>query len=942
MQAQQQAGRGAREGSLARVISLIAALALILSATAFASVAQANLQFDQVGFGVDDAPDPDNLNPDGTFVQPPFNRQAGAHPDLTVAFSVTGDPGTGRPAEAIRDDDVDLPLGFVGNPTAIPTCAPNDLANPGVGFSRCPTASQIGVAELYLNNGSELNLSVPVFNIAHGPNVPARFGFESFNVIGVITARVRPGDYGVSSGSFSITQAMSVRAVRLHIWGVPADPIHDRMRTPGETKIFAGSGVNRPSPPGGGATTDSPRAPFLTNPTSCADDPVSFTMRGDSWEHPGAYDTHTVAADEAGVPFKFDGCNRLAFDPTIDAVPGSHAAGVPTGLGVDIKVPQPQDPDGLATAHVKKVVTRLPAGMAVSSSSAAGLGSCTPPQIGLGTNDAPTCPDSSKLGSVTIKTPLLAEELEGSVYLAAQNDNPFNSFLAMYIAVRGPGFYLKLAGKVEPDPSTGQLTVTFDNTPQLPFSNLHLQLKDGPRAALSTPSACGTYTTRTEFTSWAQPNKPVVSDSSFTINENCGVSSQFAPGLSAGTSNPTGGSYSPFTLQVTQQSGEQNLSRIEATLPKGVLAKLAGVSLCPDVAAATGACPASSQVGTTTVGSGAGPNPLYVPEPGKAPTAVYLAGPYNGAPYSLVVKVPAQAGPFDLGIVTVRNALFVDPTTAQVTAKSDPLPQILQGIPLAYRDVRVEVNRPDFTLNPTSCDPMQVTSTMTSAAGATAHPSTPFQAAGCGELGFKPALSLALNGATKRTGNPALTAVLTAPKGQANIAKTTVLLPSTEFIDNAHINNPCTRVQFNANACPAGSILGTATAYTPLLDRPLSGPVYFRSNGGERNLPDIVADLGGQIHVTLVGFIDSVRVKGTESARVRTRFQNVPDAPVSKFVLKLKGGKKGLIENSVDLCKGAGKATVQMTGQNGKPNNFDAAIGTSCGKSKKSKRAAGR
>jgi hypothetical protein len=433
---------------------------------------------------------------------------------------------------------------------------------------------------------------------------------------------------------------------------------------------------------------------------------------------------------------------------------------------------------------------------------------------------------------------------------------------------------------------------------------------------------------QTEFTSWKDDN-PVVIDSPFQVNEGCGGG--FSPGFKAGTVDPTAGSYSPFVMQITRTDGEGDLAKLSATLPKGLLAKLAGVPLCGDAQAATGDCPAASQVGKVTIGTGSGPTPLYVPEAGKAPTAAYLAGPYKGAPYSLVVKVPAQAGPFDLGTVSVRNALNVDPVTAQVTASSDQLPQILQGIPIAYRDVRVEVNRPEFTINPTNCKPQKVTSVLTSTTGQTATPAAGFKASECGELGFGPSLKISLKGKMNRTGNPALKAVLKAPKGDANLAKTTVILPGSEFIDNAHINNPCTRVQFNANACPASSILGTAKATSPLVDQPLSGPVYFRSNGGERELPDLVADLNGPIHVTVVGFIDSVK------GRVRTRFANIPDAPVSKFVLKMKGASKGLLANSRDLCSFTPRAKVQMTGQNGKTANSSLKLGTSCGGGKRKK-----
>jgi hypothetical protein len=915
-------------------ILLLAALSLSI-ALAAASPASADLEFDQVGVRLTDTPK-QQVDAEGnpvTQLDPScfcrlipvydelgdFTRQAGSHPDFTFNFSIPNP----LEAESAHSVDLDLPPGMIGDPSAVTECDALDLAPAGGGTALCPLSSQVGVADVGTNqNDCCGHAVVGVFNLAHGPDVPARFGFNYLNTIALIDGRVRPGDYGVSAGSASISQALAVQEVKVTLWGVPADPSHDAWR----------GGLPEPSL-NYDPLTGVQRQPFLSAPTSCPGSPLSFTAHGDSWENRGAFDTRTVTTDVDGTPLVFEGCEEVQFDPSIEVSPSTRTADSPTGLSVDLTVPQSNDPDGLATSHLRDVEMTLPEGMTVSSSSANGLGACSPAQIGLGSNDAPTCPDSSKIGTVRLETPVLEEALQGDVILAKQNDNPFNSLLAMYIAIKGPGFYVKLPGRVTPDPSTGRLTVSFEDNPQLPFDKLHLELKTGPRAPLTTPGKCGTYSANTVLTPWSG-NAPVVLDTPITVDQGCGAGG-FAPKLEAGTLDPAAGSYSPFLLRVTRQDGESNLAALKATLPQGLLAKLAGVQLCGDAQAATGACPAGSQVGTVTVGAGSGSNPLYVPEPGKAPTAAYLAGPYKGAPYSMVVKVPAQAGPFDLGTVTVRNALNIDPTTAQVTAVSDQLPQILQGIPIAYRDVRVEVNRPEFTINPTSCKQQQVTGVLTSATGQTAMPSSPFAASGCGELGFKPSLKLAFKGKMSRTGNPAVNAVLKAGKGEANIAKTTVILPKSQFIDNAHINNPCTRVQFNAGACPASSILGQATAYTPLLDQPLSGPVYFRSNGGERELPDLVADLNGQIHVTLVGFIDSVPIKGTESSMVRTRFQNVPDAPVSKFVLKLKGGKKGLIENSRNLCSFTPKAKVQMTGQNGKPNNFVAKIGTSCGKGKK-------
>ncbi|HEU5106153.1 MAG TPA: hypothetical protein VFU11_09950 [Solirubrobacterales bacterium] len=914
---------------------LLLSLAMaLLAMLAVAGSARAALQFDQVGVDFNEPPvlNPDGspvVNADGTFVKPAFNRQAGSHPDISVFFKVaTGSDSL--PIEAPKVVEADLPPGFVGNPNGIPTCPAADLINPGQGGANCSMESQVGVVEItaWASTGSQQRIFVGLFNMAHGPDVPARFGFKYSAVVGLLTARVRPGDYGISSGSLAISQGESVESARVTLWGVPGDPSHDSLRQDHIQSIQVPK-FNMPQSPALWQSIESKR-PFLTMPTSCGDTPVGITVRGASWEEPGIFDERTLTADEDGTPFTIEGCEKLGFDPSAVVRPTSREADAPSGLAVDVHVPQPQDPYGYATAHVRKVKLTLPEGMSVSPSSATGLEGCSLAQIGIGSNDPPSCPAASKLGTVEVDTPLLDFPLEGDVILAKQNDNPFNSLLALYIAAKGPGFYLKLPGRIDLDPQTGRLTSTFDNNPQLPFEDLHLNLRGGPGAALVTPPSCGTYAAEAEFVSWAS-DTPVNQSIPMSFDQACNTGG-FSPGLRAGSTTPRGGAFAPFNLQIVRGDGETNLSRIEATLPEGLLAKLAGVSLCGDAQAATGDCPAASQVGQVTVGAGAGPLPVYVPEAGKAPTAAYLAGPYKGAPYSLVVKVPAQAGPFDLGTVTVRNALQIDPTTAQVTAKSDPLPQILQGIPIAYRDVRVEVNRPNFTINPTSCKQMAVTSVLTSASGQTASPSAPFAASGCDGLGFGPKLALSLKGKMNRTGNPALKAVLKAPTGQANIAKTTVVLPPAMLIDNAHINNPCTRVQFNANECPAGSILGQATAYTPLLDKPLTGPVYFRSNGGDRELPDLVADLKGQIHVTLVGFIDTAKSGG-----VRTRFADVPDAPVSKFVLKLSGGKKGLIENSENLCSFTPKAKVQMTGQNGKTANSNLKLGTSCGKGKSKK-----
>jgi hypothetical protein len=847
---------------------------------------------------------------------------AGAHPfQVTTRFLVASheEEGSQVPDESIRNLSVDLPPGFVGNPTAVGTCEEVQLQTdtPESETDGCPLDSQVGSIAL---RASVFTLNFPVYRLKTPPGVAAQFGFKAITVVVHLQAEVFRSDqgYGTRLTLIDLPQTFPWTESTTTFWGVPADPSHDEYR---------GSCLGLFGPTGAICQTQADERPFLSNPTSCSSS-LTTTARANSWQDP-TYTTVTSTQEDGGAPVGNEACGRLPFKPTLTVDPTASAAGAPTGLDVRLEVPQQNlNPIGSESSHLKDVEMTLPPGMTVNASSANGLGACSEAEVDLTGAAADACPQASRIGSVKIATPLLEDDLEGGVFVATQGSNPFKSLLALYLAVADPrtGVVIKLPGKISPDLATGQLTVSFKDNPQLPFESLNVRLKGGSRAPLVLPSSCGTYTAQAQLTPWARPDQPITRSSSFKVDGNCGGGG-FDPGLTAGTLNPIAGSYSPFLLRITREDGEQNLAKVEATLPEGLLAKLKGVPLCDGAAATSGECPAASQVGRAVVGAGSGSEPVFLPEPGKAPTAVYLGGRYKGAPYSLVVKVPAQAGPFDLGNIVVHTALRIDPVSTRVTAESDPLPQILQGIPVAYRDLRVEVDRKDFTLNPTSCGEQRVSSTLTSSVGATANPADRFQTAGCRELGFGPALKLSLKGKMNRTGNPAVKAVLKAPKGDANIATTTVTLPKAMFIDNAHISNPCTRVQFDAGKCPKGSVLGKATAYTPLLDKPVSGPVYFRSNGGDRELPDLVADLRGQIHVTLVGFIDTAKSGG-----VRTRFQNVPDAPVSKFVLKLKGGRKGLIENSRDLCSFNPRAKVQMTGQNDKAANSHLKLRTSCGK----------
>jgi hypothetical protein len=627
--------------------------------------------------------------------------------------------------------------------------------------------------------------------------------------------------------------------------------------------------------------------------------------------------------------------------------PDSSRADSPTGFDFSLTLPQHESPEEIATSHLKKAVVTLPQGVAINPSGADGLSSCSPAQIGLETDAPASCPASSQVGTVEIDSPLVGHTIHGKTYLASQSSFQ-NSLFATYIAVDDPqtGVVVKLGGTVSPDPVTGQLRAVFDNQPQLPFDTIRLHFKGGPRAPLATPAACGTYATQAEFYGWAG-NPPSVLQNSFTIDRgpdggSCQLTRPFAPNMAAGLRSSVAGSSSPFDLRLTRADGEQEFSGLGLDLPPGLLASLKGVSRCPDAALAaiaatpgTGAaefaapsCPANSLVGTTVVGAGAGANPFYA-QTGR----VYLAGPYQGAPLSLAVVVPALAGAFDLGSVVVRNRVDVDSDDAQAHIQSGALPTILSGIPLKVRDIRVATDRPGFMRAPTNCKAMAIDARIASSLGGTASLSNRFQMGDCASLAFKPKLSLRLKGGIKRGDNPSLRAVASAKPGEAGFQRVSVALPHSEFLDQSHIRTICTRVQFAADTCPEGSVYGHATAITPLLDEPVSGPVYLRSSPNP--LPDLVVALKGPasvpIEVDLVGHIDSIR------GGIRTTFEAAPDAPVSKFILSMRGGKRGLLENSRDICKHVNRATVKLDGQNGKAHDFRPVLKASCGKKQRRK-----
>jgi hypothetical protein len=907
--------------------------------------------------------------------------QAGGHPaDGTASFSLATklqDPAD-KPAsdfrrwvEAIapvgtpKDIVTELPPGFVGNPAAAPMCSGTEVLE----AYECPTASQVGVADVKQLGLPHTRL-YGVYNMEPDGDAPAMLAFQSPVGPVLLTPILRSdGDWGLSLKVRNITEANPIFSTAVTLWGVPGDPSHDELRC-ANPNYLAQACVGRdmygetwPNKSADQQDLILERKPFISNPTRCTGAPETTRIHFSSWQDPGTFQPDGDPDLSSGgwvtsapqAPPLTD-CEMLSFKPSLKARPTAGAADSPTGLEVDLHIPQNADPDGLATAHLRKAVVQLPEGLVVNPSGANGLGACSPAQIGMAsavgagdpafdrTTDA--CPDSAKIGTVEVATPLLEAPLKGSVYLATPHQNPFGSLLAMYITVRGPGVFGKLAGEVTPDPQTGRLTAVVDDNPQVPFEDLHLDFFGGQSAPLRTPATCGTFAVTSQLTPWSAPQSgPAATPAdSWGITRGpdgvpcAGSEGQLphSPSFEAGTTNPVAGAHSPFVIELRRADGTQQFGSVTVTPPKGLLAKLAGTTYCPDasLAAAAGkdgeieratpSCPASSEVGNVVAAAGAGPAPYHAP--GKA----YLAGPYKGAPMSLAIVTPAVAGPFDLGTIVVRSALHVDPVTTQITAISDSIPRILEGIPLDVRAVSIRLDRPQFTLNPTSCAESSIGATLFSTSGQAASLLNRFQVGDCAALAFKPKLAMRFSGPTHRSAHPKLRAVLTMPDGGANIRKAVVTLPETEFLENDHIRTVCTRVQYAAGRCPKASVYGYAKAWSPLLDRPLQGPVYLRSS--DDTLPNLVASLDGQIHVDLAGRIDSV------NERIRNTFWAVPDAPVSKFVLTMQGGKKGLLANNTELCKVKPRVKANFTGHNGKVKRTSTRVKVSCGKGGKKRK----
>jgi hypothetical protein len=895
----------ARQGRASSVIAAIALGALLLFAGAlWSSPAQAAIAITSF--------DGETLEADGSP-----SIQAGAHPfsqSTTISFAQKEDPefpGSLIPEQSVKDIEVDLPAGFIGNPTSLPQCTE-------VVITRCPNDSAVGQVSLVLAGNRN---AVPVYNLAPPPGMPAQFGFFVVGVTAKLDVRVRTeGDYGVTVTIPNISQALPLSSTTLTLWGEPGLSAHDNQR--GECAVVTGV-----------CPANGLKLPFLTNPVSCTRMPLTTSVRADSWQDPGDYSSASFTSHDnlAPVsPVRETGCDHVGFAPAFSMTPETTRTDAPTGQTVELKVPQNNAQGGLGTGDLREAVVSVPQGVTLNPGAADGLQGCGDAQIAIHSATPGSCPGASVVGTVKVTTPLLSSPLEGQVFVGAPECSPCNEedarsgrLLRLFIQAEGSGVVIKAVGTVSADPVTGQLTVTFKELPQQPFSDLVLTLKGGERGVFINPLRCGQATLTSSLTPWSGTQSASPS-ASFNADWDgaggaCPATLPFSPSFSAGNAGAQGGAFSTFTTTFSRPDRNQILNGVSVRMPAGLLGMLSSIPLCGEPQAAQGSCSASSRIATATVAAGTGLHPFWFSGP------VYLTSGYKGAPFGLSIAVPAVAGPFNLGTVVTRAAINVDPHTAQVTITSDPFPQIIDGIKTHIQTVNVTADRPGFTFNPTSCTATSVGATITSTEGASAAVSSPFQAANCANLPYKPKLSAATGGHASKASGASLD-VKVASKGgpqpsggEANIRSVKVSLPKQLPSRLTTLQKACVAAVFEANpaSCPTASNVGTGTATTPVLAHPLSGPAYLVSHGGAA-FPDLQIVLQGEgITLVLDGKTDIKKGVTTST------FDSVPDAPISAFELKLPTGKYSVLGANLpvaakyNLCGKTLTMPTTITGQNG-------------------------
>ena len=861
------------------------------------------------------------------------DTQPGSHPyEMTVAFELNNvlnpdfRPGVGEEftprGEDIRHIDVALPPGVIGNPNAVPQCSRQQLDN-----EFCPVATQIGVDTIGYQEVVEghwgLQFTTPVYNMVPPPGVPAQFAFTAAGNTIFLDAGVRSGgDYGITEHTDNIPQKY-IGFNSITIWGAPAEEGHNAQRV--------GPGCLR------GCSSGEPLKPFLTLPTSCVG-PQTFAAEASTWEDPettvrASFESH----DSNGAPVGLTGCGHLSFGPSISIAPDTSFADTPAGLTADVKASQEGlvNPEGLSASNLKDTKVVLPQGVVINPGQAVGLQACQEAEAHVGheNEEAPACPNASRVGEDEIETPLLAHSLKGNVYIL--QSNPPN--LRLLVAASGEGVNLKLVGDVHLDESTGQLTTTFSETPELPFTNFRLSFSGGARAALVTPSGCGSYQSDADFTPWSNPFVPdLLTETAFAISSGpagggCASPLPFSPTLTAGATTDQAGGFTNFSLLLTRGDGQQRISGLQFKAPNGLTGELANVPLCTNAQAEANACPEASKIGHTVVESGPGPYPLVVPEPGQPPAPVYLTEAYDGAPFGLSIVVPLQVGPFTLPTQRVRARIEVNPTTSALTITTGELPQVVAGVPTDLREVNAVIERPEFMINPTNCSPSEFSGTAygspppgVNEAGESAPISSHFQVGACQALKFQPKLSVSATGKNSKAQGASLTAKVTypsVPQGtESDIGLVKVELPKQLPSQLKTLQKACSSKQFEENPanCPKASKIGYATVHTPLLSVPLEGPAIFVSHGGEA-FPSLTLVLQGDgVTVNIVGttFISKQSITSTT-------FKTVPDDPFSSFELTLPQGEYAALSTNLpekdhrDLCGQKLTMPNELIGQNG-------------------------
>jgi hypothetical protein len=858
--------------------------------------------------------------------------QAGGHPDLHTSFSLES---PGQP-EAAKNVTIETPTGIFGNPNAIEQCSSVLFAQ-----QECPSPSQAGLITVHARYEGDPNYllgTAPIFDLEPTNEETALFGFivPILNIPIKIPVSVRTGsDYGLNFTVTEITQATPLSSADLTFWGFPADNVHETERFPKGTQGSpAGclgkadtSCISKPTP------VDIPVHPLIDNPDDCTGQAQPTVLKVQTYQDPG-----DVTEAHSSYP-AVTGCEKQLFEPYLEARPTSSATDSPSGLDITLSDAQFLG-RAVSPSEIRESTITFPPGLTINPDAADGQAACSDAQAHFGSDAPAECPDSSKIGTVFLHTPALAGPLEGSIYIG--EPKPGNQY-RLILAVNGFGIHAKLIGSFQPDPTTGQLSVHFEDLPQVPFDVFNVHLFSSDRGLMATPNACTTYLTEAKFVAW-NPLLPVASSSQpFGLIEgpngsSCpGLVRPFNPTLSAGTSSSLAGGFSAFSLKLNREDGDQYLGKLNFEMPPGLTANLRGVAFCPEaniVAAANvsgmaersaPSCPTSSLIGTSNVAAGPGGHPFH------AIGSVYLAGPFKGAPLSLAVITPALAGPYDYGTVVVRVAINVDPLDAHVIADSETVPEIIGGIPLRLREIRVDINRDNFMINPTNCGTKSVESQGVGDQGTVANFSSYFHANDCATLPFKPKMAVALKGGrkqTRRSTNPALQFDLNTRQGDANIKSLSVTLPSAFEIDQRHIGNLCSEKELAATQCAGRQAIGEATTTTPLLDQPLAGPVYAVSGSG--GLPRLAFLLNGE--VSLVPRAESVTDK---AGRLKTDVPVVPDAPIGHFSLKIFGGRHGYLVNTRNLCEHAAAVGIKFVGQNGRTSNQSVKVKTGCGNTRR-------